>query len=203
VSIYHPAPLPPGRTIVTGSPPGLHAGHLYLTFQHGGFFKSCGAMATKLDFPLYCPDLLPTDATISGAGCCIFSNPNVAPLFVLDSHFTATEGYRGAVQVPVALGTSKIPHGHLLLIAARRTAQSSALSCASPQPAGNGPDVHNLPSFFQLCPGELGGNAHHLILTWEDQGIDYSISLHGDTKDNRLALELMTLNLYLIFPDTF
>jgi hypothetical protein len=86
-------------------------------------------------------------------------------------------------------------HGHLLLIAARKTPRSSALSCATPQSLGAGPRVLGSPSYWQFCPGSAGGNAHHLILEWEDRGIDYSLSLHGDTADNRLAIELMAMNL--------
>jgi hypothetical protein len=169
----------------------VNAGDLYLRFQHGTLGPACGAMATKLDFPVACPNLLPSDATISGPDCCVVSNPEVAPLFVLESHFTATNGYPGAEPVP----DDAAPHGHFLLTAMRQTPESVALSCASPEALGPGPKVLGLPAFWQLCPNGSGGNAGHLMLVWENGGIEYSISLHGDSPDNRLALQLIALNL--------
>ena len=203
VAIYQPPPIVPGHTVFTSGPAGVNAGRLYLAFQGGSNLKTCAALATKLNFSLFCPNLLPTDATMSGHDCCIYSNPNVAPLFVLESHFTASRGYPGAEPLPVALGTSKEPHGHFLLIATRQSPSASALSCASPQGLGEGPQVGGQHSFWQFCPGDLGGNAHHLILAWEFDVILYSISLHGDTPDNRLAIELMALNLQLVPPRGF
>ena len=130
----------------------MKAGHLYLSFQHGTLGRACGAMAARLDYPVACPNLLPTDATILGSDCCIFSNPRIAPLFVLESHFVASAGYPPAEAVLDEPG----PHGHFLLVAMRRTPESSALNCASPQALGAGPHVLGAPSFWQLCPTPSG-----------------------------------------------
>jgi len=191
--------VPAPATAYTADVTGVKAGHLYLTFQHGTLERACASMATKLDFPVACPNLLPTDTTISGADCCVFSNPRVAPLFVLESHFVTSAGYPAAEAVPGDAG----PHGHFLLIAMRKTPAASALSCASPEQLGTGPPVLGSPAYWQVCPSTSGGRAGHLMLVWERDGIEYSMSLHGDTPDNRLAIELMALNLTIHYPGAF
>jgi hypothetical protein len=177
------APVTPGRTVISGGPTTINAGHLVLRFREYGLVRTCNRIATSLDFAIYCPNLLPTDATLSASDCCVLSSPDATPVFAMDSHFKA-----------------KTPPGHLLLIAIRRGSGSSALGCATPQALGEGPRVQGHPGHWLSCTESLGDNAGHLILAWEAYGIDYSMSLHGDTPDNRLAIELMSLNLILIFP---
>jgi hypothetical protein len=194
-----PVPITPGSTTYVPQIGGVKAGHLYLTFQYGTLGQSCIELANELNFPVACPNLLPSDATISGPECCLFSNPRVAPLFVFESHFTATNGYPAAEPVPNESG----PHGHFLLTAMRRTPESAALTCVSPEDLGPGPKVLGVPASWQLCPAGSGGSSGHLMLVWEIGGVEYTISLHGDSRDNRLALQLIALNLTLDYPGQF
>jgi len=195
-------PVVPARVAVTTTmlpvptapPDGLRLPHLFLTPQHGASATACQEMADRLNFAVPCPDLLPVDATISGPDCCIFSNPNVAPLFVLEFHFRAPTGYP-----PSELSRDGIPRGHLVIIGQHLTATSSALACSATTPAGDGPPVGGAPSHWETCGGS-GSNAGHLILEWEAAGIDYSISLHGETPENRAAIVLMAEQLTLVAP---
>ena len=164
--------------------------HLYLTPQHGSGVAPCQAMAIRLGFAVPCPDLLPTDATISSSSCCTFGNPNVAPLFVLEDYFRAPAGY------PVAEPT-EIPRGHLVIVATRRTPLSSALTCEATTPAGDGPQIWAASSFWETCASR-GSNKGHVILEWEVAGIAYSVSLHGDTPENRSAVTLIARHLELV-----
>ena len=163
---------------------------LYLTPQHGSGLAACRAMAARLGFAVPCPDLLPTDATISSPSCCTFGNPNVAPLFVLEEHFRAPAGYQVAEP-------SDIPRGHLVIVATRRTPLSSALTCESTTPAGEGPQIWAGRSFWEVCAGS-GSNNGHVSLEWELAGIAYSVSLHGDTPENRSAVTLIAGHLELV-----
>jgi hypothetical protein len=188
---------PPTAAVKTSLPAALVASHdavrlehLYLTPQHGAGLTSCQAMAARLGFAVPCPDLLPTDATISSPICCTFGNPNVAPLFVLEDHFRAPPGY------PVA-EPSDIPRGHLVIVATRRTPLSAALTCESTTPAGVGPRIWANPAYWEVCAGG-GSNRGHVILEWEQAGIAYSVSLHGDTPENRSAVELIARHLQLV-----
>ena len=63
----------------------------------------------------------------------------------------------------------------------------------------DGPPVAGAPSHWETCDGS-GSNAGHLILVWEAAGIDYSISLHGETPENRAAIVLMAEQLTLVQP---
>ncbi len=180
--------------VPTAPPDALRLPHLFLGPQNGTNFTACQEMADRLGFAVPCPGLLPVDATISGPDCCIFSNPNVAPLFVLEYHFRAPTGYPSS-----ELSRDGIPRGHLVIIGQHLTATSSALACSATTPAGVGPPVGGASSHWETCGGS-GSNAGHLILEWEAAGIDYSISLHGETPENRAAIVLMAERMTLVPP---
>ena len=150
-------------------------------------------MADRLGFAVPCPDLLPSDAVISGPACCIFGNPNVPPLFVLESHFTAPTGY------PPAEASSGPAPGHLVIIAERRSPISSALACQTTIPDGPGPAIWGAASYWERCPGP-GTNKSHVILEWDSAGIAYSVSLHGETVENRAAVALIAGGVTVVEP---
>jgi len=129
-----PARVAVAPTVVpmpTAPPDALRLPVLFLTPQHGANTVACQEMADRLNFAVPCPDLLPVDATISGPDCCIFTNPNVSPLFVLEFHFRAPTGYQSS-----ELSRDGIPRGHLVIIGQHLTATSSALACSATTPAG-------------------------------------------------------------------
>lgn len=165
---------------------------LFLVPQLGAPVLACQEMADGLGFAVPCPELLPSNATISDARCCIFKIPKVPPLFVLDFHFRAPAGYPGA-----ELSNDGIARGHLVIIGERRSAASAALACQATIPDGDGPTIDGSPSYWQRCPGP-GAEAGHLILEWEVNGISYSVSLHGYTEENRAAIELIAEEIQLV-----
>ena len=188
----HASP-PPAYAAPAAAPDAVQLDHLFLTVQHEASIPACHTMADQLGFAVPCPNLLPTDAFISGPACCIFGNPKVAPLFVLESHFTAPAGY------PPAEASSGPATGHLVIIAERRTPIASALSCQTTISDGTGPPIWGSTSYWELCHVP-GTNQGHRILEWETAGIAYSVSLHGETEENRTAIALIAVHLDLVEP---
>ncbi|MDQ6919107.1 MAG: hypothetical protein M3Z98_07085 [Candidatus Dormibacteraeota bacterium] len=184
-----PAPYPPDA---------VRLPHLFLTPQKAPV-PSCQEIADRLGFPAPCPGLLPAEATISGPDCCVFHDhdPNVAPRFVLEYHFRAPAGYPSS-----ELSGDGIPRGHLVIIGQQARAATSAVACSAPTPLDTGPPVAGSPSRWEHCSGP-GSNAGHLILEWAAAGIDYSISLHGETPENRAAIVLMVERLTFIPPGNY
>lgn len=74
---------------------------------------------------------------------------------------------------------------------------SSALTCESTTPAGDGPQIWAGPSFWEFCASR-GSDNGHVILEWELAGIAYAVSLHGDTAENRSAVTLIAGHLKLV-----
>ena len=168
--------LPPRRgrsrgPCCTAEVDGAKAGHLYLSLSARYLGRACGAIWRPGRLSRRLPNFLPTDATISGSDCWIFSNPSDRPALRPErSHFVASAATRPPKPFLMNPGPTAISSwSRCAGRPSRRT------DCASLQALGAGPDVLGAPSFWQSSADPVGAPAPGpLMLAWEIEGIQYS-----------------------------
>lgn len=159
---YTLAPTPPGDRLVSG---------IYLVRSSARLLRRCRRAAGRLDIPVPCPGFVPTRQTdASLCGPCGGQRKFVLNVdFIGPSTYVGTGPYGG--------------EGHLVFAGARSLLD---IDCFGSRARPSVLKIKRRPTEWLRCANGSETHSGHVILRWRDRQAAYAVSIHNDTRANRL-----------------
>jgi hypothetical protein len=187
----------PDRTPPVSSTPVVSApanvGGLTMVKPTSEIQRYCQAAANRLDRAVPCPSLLPADPYFPET-CCLAKT-----IFLIQEVFQGPPSYVG---MPDNDGpASDVGHLNIWSIPRGRL-DAAGLGCTAHGRTGGTIEMMGRPAHWVTCPdnGDPPQDSGHVMLEWTEAGIVYAVSVHTDTRTNRLLALFLAQHLVFVEP---
>jgi hypothetical protein len=156
----------------------------------------CQDAADRLDRPILCPSLLPSDP--------YFPENQLCRVCLRQGYFAIDEVFQGPpsyVGMPAADGSAS-DVGHLdIWSTPSETLDTVGLGCTKGRPSET-IDLNGTTARWIACPAGRNPpqDSGHIVLQWSDAGIVSAVSMHTDTPVNRSLVLFIAEHLVLVEP---
>jgi hypothetical protein len=156
---------------------------IYLVPSTAALLTGCRRAARRLGFPVPCPRFLPARQA-DAHFCCPCGGE---PKFVLTVDFTGPSTYIG-------MGPYG-GEGHLVFAGARRLLDIRCFGARGRRPV---PEIKRRRAEWLDCPNGSELHSGHVILRWRDDRAAYAVSIHSDTRPNRVLAVVLAKDVRIL-----